>query len=284
VNERTARVGSSLIRLTVSLVVFVVLWWLIGGLLAQPLGILMASALSIGLAMLITTAMMMRLYETRSFLDVGLFFNGIGAHHFGLGLALGAGSSLAIVAVHWAAGWVRFERVAFLPHGFLTVSVWFGVLLIGAMGEELLFRGYPFQQVIRAAGPWFSILFAAFLFAWMHSANPAFSRIGMLNTTVFGLLFGYAYWRTRDLWLPLGMHFAWNFTLAIAGANVSGLKIKLMGISMVVTGPPAWSGGEYGPEASLITTMVLIGVGAFLWKAPLERQRRGLLADEGQHS
>lgn len=264
------------------MVVSFVLWWLVAGLIAPFVDVLVASALSLGLAMLITTTAMMRIYEMQPVLDVGLFLNGIGARHLGIGLALGAASSLLVAAVQWAAGWVRFERVAFLSHGLLTVSFWFLVLLIGATGEELLFRGYAFQQLIRAVGPWFSIASTSLLFAWGHSANPAFSRIGMANTALFGILFGYAYWRTRDLWLPLGIHFAWNFSLAIVGANVSGLKIKLMGISMVAAGSPAWSGGEYGPEASLLTTMVLAAVAMFVWKAPLGRQQRGLLADEEQ--
>ncbi|HYM10028.1 MAG TPA: CPBP family intramembrane glutamic endopeptidase, partial [Bryobacterales bacterium] len=133
-------------------------------------------------------------------------------------------------------------------------------------------------HLIRACGPWISIVSTSALFGWMHSANPAFSRISMLNTALFGAVFGYAYWQTLDLWLPLGMHFAWNFSLATIGANVSGLKIKLMGISVASAGSPLWSGGDYGPEGSLLTTLVLAAIGVLLWKAPLGRQRQGILS------
>ena len=273
-----ARLLSSLIRFAVFVVVSIVLWWFLAGAITPFFDTLVASALSLGLAMLITTSVMMRIYEMRPFHDVGLFFNRTGARHFGVGLMLGAGSSLLVVALEWAGGWARFERVAFVSHGAFALSFWFLILLIGSTGEELLFRGYGFQHLLRVFGPWFSIPSTSVLFAWGHSANPAFSRVGLINTALFGVVFGYAFWRTRDLWLPLGMHFAWNFSLATIGANVSGLKIKLMGISMMATGSPLWSGGDYGPEASLVTTLVPAATGVFLWKAPLGRQERGLLA------
>ena len=273
-----ARISSSLIRLVVFVIVTVILWWFLAGLITPFVETLVASALSLGLTVTVTTAVMMRIYEMQPFHVVGFFFNRSGAVHLGIGLMLGAGSSLLLVVVQWVCGWARFERVGFLSHGVLTLSFWFLVLVIGAAGEELLFRGYGFQHLIRAFGPWFSITSTSALFAWGHSANPAFSRVGMINTALFGLLFGYAYWRTRDLWLPLGMHFAWNFSLAVVGSNVSGLKIKLLGLSVVPAGPALWSGGEYGPEASLLATIALAAMVVFVWRAPLERQQQGLLS------
>ncbi|MBI3696328.1 MAG: CPBP family intramembrane metalloprotease [Acidobacteria bacterium] len=273
------RVAASLIRLTVFVVVTMVLWWCFAGVI-HLIGVetIVTSALSLGSAVLLTTTMMMRIYEMQPFHMVGFFFNRAGAMHFMAGVVLGAGSSLIIVGIQWTFGWARVERVAFLSHGVLTLSFWFLILLVGAIGEELLFRGYGFQHLIKAFGPWLTLTSTSVLFAWMHSANPAFSRVGLINTALFGALFGYAYWRTRDLWLPLGLHFAWNFSLATIGANVSGLKIKLLGISMVSTGLPLWSGGEYGPEASLFTTFALVAMGVIVWRAPLVRQEQGILA------
>jgi hypothetical protein len=33
-----------------------------------------------------------------------------------------------------------------------------------------------------------------------------------------------------------------------------------------------WSGGGYGPEASVLTSAVLIPLFVYLWKAPIRRQ------------
>lgn len=273
-----SHISRPLLRLVVFLSLTLVLWWVVAGAMLPFVDAVVTSAVSLGLAALITTAIMMRIYEMRPFYHVGFFANRAGAVHLGVGIGLGAGSSLFVVLVQWVFGWVRFEPVT--PEGgwMSTLAFGFLVLLVGATGEELLFRGYAFQHLICAFGPWFSITSTSVLFAWAHTANPASSRVGMINTSLFGVVFGYACWRTRDLWLPLGMHFAWNFSLATIGANVSGLKIKLMGVSVVSTGPPLWSGGDYGPEASLLVSLVLGATALFLWKTRLGRQGQGLLA------
>ena len=268
----------SLLRAAVFVVLTFFLWWGSVSLITPFVDALVASVVSLGLAVLGSTAVMMRLYEMRPFYHVGFFANHAGAVHLGVGVALGGGSSLLIVGVQWSFGWVRLEPLA-NPDGWLTtVSFGLAVLVVGAVGEELLFRGYGFQHLICAFGPWFSIASTSLLFGWAHTANPAFTRVSMINTAMFGAVFGYAYWRTRDLWLPLGMHWAWNFSLAAIGANVSGLKIKLLGVSVVSTGPVLWSGGDYGPEASLLATFALIATGVFLWRVRLDRQLQGILA------
>jgi membrane protease YdiL (CAAX protease family) len=91
-------------------------------------------------------------------------------------------------------------------------------------------------------------------------------------TAGFGILFGYAYLRSRDLWLPIGLHFGWNFTLPLFGVNISGLRIRVTGYELSWTAGKLWSGGEYGPEASILTAGVLILLAAYLWKAPVRRQ------------
>lgn len=239
---------------------------------------LVASAVSLGVAVLVSTALMMRLFEMRPFYHVGFFANRAGAVHLGVGVALGAGSSLLIVGVQWTFGWVEMERDPNPESWMATLSFGLIVLVMGAVGEELLFRGYAFQYLIRAFGPWVSILSTSLLFGWAHTPNPSFTRVSMINTAMFGAVFGYAYWRTRDLWLPLGMHWAWNFSLATIGANVSGIKMKLLGVSVVSTGPALWSGGDYGPEASLLATFALVAAAAFLWRVRLDRQLQGILA------
>ena len=99
------------------------------------------------------------------------------------------------------------------------------VLGCGVVGEELLFRGYAFQVLLAAVGPYATILPIGILFALLHSSNPNATWFGLANTAGFGILFGYAYLRSRDLWLPIGLHMGWNFTLPLFGVNLSGLRI-----------------------------------------------------------
>jgi membrane protease YdiL (CAAX protease family) len=87
------------------------------------------------------------------------------------------------------------------------------MLLAGAAGEEILFRGYGFQMLIRTLGPAGAVLPVGVLFALLHAGNPHATWLGLTNTAGFGILFGYAFLRSRDLWLPIGLHFGWNLTL-----------------------------------------------------------------------
>jgi len=142
----------------------------------------------------------------------------------------------------------------------------------GALGEELMVHGYAFQILLRALGAWGTILPVGVFFALLHGSNPASSRLSTSITAGFGIIFGFAYLRSRDLWLPIGLHFGWNFTLPLFGVNISGLRIRVTGYELAWTAGPLWSGGEYGPEASILSLAVLFVLFAYVWMAPVRRQ------------
>ncbi len=146
------------------------------------------------------------------------------------------------------------------------------LLAIGASGEELCFRGYAFQRLLATLGPAATILPVGIIFAFMHESNPNANWFGLANTAGFGVLFGYAFLRSRDLWLPIGLHFGWNLTLPLFGVNLSGLRMNVTGYEMSWTAGDLWSGGAYGPEASISASLVLLALFYFVWKAPIRRQ------------
>ena len=184
-----------------------------------------------------------------------------------VGLAAGVGAAGGVVgllyfagAVHIARGPIEADWATGSAGGTLALSV--VIFIVASAGEELLFRGYGFQQLSRALRPEGAAAAAAILFGLMHSRNPAASGVSILNTALFGLLFGLALARHRSLWLPYGAHVGWNFTLAILGAEISGLKIKVLGLTTQASGAEWLSGGAYGPEASVLTSGA---VGLLLW-------------------
>jgi len=73
---------------------------------------------------------------------------------------------------------------------------------------------------------------------------------------------GYAYLRTKQLWLSIGIHIGWNFFEGVVfGFPVSGLNVYHL-IRITVSGPALWTGGEFGPEAGLIVVpAIIIGIG-----------------------
>jgi membrane protease YdiL (CAAX protease family) len=157
----------------------------------------------------------------------------------------------------------------------LFVSV---VLLFGAVGEELLFRGYGFQVLTAAVGPVGALLLSSSLFGFVHLTNLNAAPLGIANTVGFGLVLGYAFLKTGDLWLAIGVHFGWNWLLPLVGVPVSGFKIGLTGFVLHWRVSDLWSGGAYGPEASVLTCGVIIALLVFLKRVPVVHTEPVLLA------
>ncbi len=222
-------------------------------------------------AAVLTNWLSLRIFTRFHFTDIGLKWNRASQVNLALGASGGAvAAALALappLAVH--AAWLAPASPIVTWDIFLFTAI---LLVAGSAGEEILFRGFGFQTLLQSWGPFTTIFTVGALFGVMHSANPSSSWLGILNTSGFGVLFGYAFLRSGDLWLPIGLHFGWNFTLPLFGANVSGLTIKLIGHEMVWKAGTLWSGGEYGPEGSLLTSIVLVALALYLWKAPIRRQ------------
>ena len=153
------------------------------------------------------------------------------------------------------------------------------VLFVGALAEELMFRGYPFQHLAEGMGAVGAIAVFSVMFGAVHLSNPGASVWGLINTILIGILLAIAYLRTRALWLPWGIHFGWNTALGfLFGLPVSGLRIFNVLVRTSVTGPKWMTGGSYGIEASATGTIaVLIGL-VIVWKMPLTKLAKPLLA------
>ena len=141
------------------------------------------------------------------------------------------------------------------------------LLLGGAVLEELMFRGYPFQRLIEAIGAPGAILVLSAFFGAVHLGNPNAGGLwswGFFNTLAVGVLFAVAYLRSRTLWLPIGIHFGWNFFLGVVyGLPVSGIKDFSVIVRSTAHGSRLLTGGPYGIEASLTGSIVIV-FGIFL--------------------
>ncbi len=219
----------------------------------------------------------MRIYERRSLADIGMHWNDASIANLGWGLLGGAGAAALVLAPPLAAGAASLRGVPGAEAQFGAIAFVTVLLFFGAAGEEILFRGFGFQLLLRTLGYAATILPVAIVFALLHANNPNATVLGLANTAGFGVLFGVAYLRSRDLWLPIGLHFGWNITLPLFGVPVSGLKIGMMGYAMEWTAGSLWSGGAYGPEGSILTTGVLLALFVFLVRAPVRRQTSVLL-------
>ncbi len=266
------------IFLKVGLFVFFYLLFLVAtGFLVWSFGYLAGVTISGFVAALLANLVALRIYEGGSLWQIGFPWNRVAVRNMGLGLLGGATSAALVIAVPLASRAAAIVPLASSEANVRTLLYVTLMLFFGAAGEELLFRGYGFQILLRSFGPYATILPVGVLFAALHSANPHASTLGLVNTAGFGMVFGYAFLRSRDLWLPIGLHFAWNVTLPLFGANVSGITIRVTSYVLQWNAGPLWSGGEYGPEASLLTSVVLLALFAFVRMAPVGRQDNPLI-------
>ena len=241
----------------------VVVW--VGG---PFLGVLLAS-LVIGL---VTNLLTLRFFSEHRLVELGMWWNRRSMENILIGILGGMGTASLVLAPPLLAGQAHLAATPSDQPDFSVMVFVVASLALAAMGEELMMRGYAFQILLANVGTWATIVPVGVVFAWLHAANPHASPIGLANTAGFGILFGYAFVRSRDLWLPAGLHFGWNVTLPLFGVNVSGIRMNVTGHEMVWSAGGLWSGSDYGPEASVLTSAALFVLAFFVWKAPIRRQ------------
>lgn len=184
----------------------------------------------------------------------------------GLGLLIGAAMCAAVIVNIALLDGYRVDgpgSVALL--GFMAAA---------AVTEELLFRGVLFRIIEERAGTYLVLVVTGVLFGASHLLNPHPSLWGAVSIAISaGFMLAACYAATRTLWVPIGLHFGWNFALGgVVGAEVSGNDTPPGLLTSVFSGPEWLTGGGFGPEASVYTpTFGLLLTIVFLWVA----HRRG---------
>src|SRR5690349_7853696 len=134
------------------------------------------------LAAIFTNWLSLKIYENRHIVDLGLWWNRASMNHLGLGIAGGAAAAALVLVPPLAFHAAHFTSTPAEPTTAGTVVFILAMLALGAAGEELLFRGYGFQVLLRAIGPYATIVPVGFVFALLHSDNPHASYFGLANT------------------------------------------------------------------------------------------------------
>lgn len=253
---------------------------LVLGFALSPLGLLVTATLSVFGAGAVASTLALRIYEAGRLTSIGFGWHAAAGRHLLYGLGLGAGGIVAVLGIPLLIGKAHFVATPEVPFNLPSLALVAVCLLFGAIGEELLFRGYAFQVLAGSFGVYKVLLPLAVLFAAMHAGNQSATPLGLFNTFLWGVLLGYALLRSGDLWLPIGLHFGWNVTTPLFGVNLSGFTMGLTGYTVQWNAGELWSGGGYGPEGSVLCTVACLGVGYLLYRIPFERQRLPLLPEE----
>lgn len=205
-------------------------------------------------------------FEGKSLGSVGLAFRGRWRQELAVGLGLGTAMILLVAGLERLLGLATFRWTTDSPQRLLSSGAFcFLLFLIAATNEELAFRGYPFQRLVDSIGSLGAVAVFSALFGLSHLANPSHTLGSTLNTMLVGVPLSVGYLRTRALWLPVGLHFGWNFFQGCAlGLPVSGLLAPFSIFRAEVRGSNLLTGGNYGPEGGLLATAVIAAATLYL--------------------
>ncbi len=233
------------------------------------------------LAVVGSVALAARFLDRRPLRDYGFHFSRAWWADLTFGLGLGVALMTGIFAVEWAAGWIRPRLTPLTPSLVGDVGIQIVLFLAVGLGEELLMRGYVLRNLAEGLHPPHWSARTALLLAWVgssvlfglaHLGNPNMTWVSTLNLIVAGLFLGLGYVLTGELALPIGLHITWNlFQGTVFGFPVSGLAFGRSLVTTVQSGPTAWTGGVFGPEAGLIALLAM-GAGSALTVAWLRRR------------
>lgn len=221
--------------------------------------------------------------EKRPLRSVGLGLHDRALTELVQGIVLGTLMITVIFLFTIACGFVSF-RFQDLTTGQIASMSSYSIALftLVAIGEELLFRGYLFQTLVEGTSRVIAVFLFAVFFALVHLGNPDVTAFALVNIALAGIWLSAAYFKTRGLWLPIGLHFSWNFFQSfVFSFPVSGLKMHDTKLGVLYDNGPAWlTGGTFGPEGGALATIVLVAGTLLIWYAPQFRMSAGVWTSE----
>lgn len=176
------------------------------------------------------------------------------------------------------AGWLALDGWAWQN---LQIDAWVRVAWVGflvnvgvAIGEETVFRGYLLTGLSNVWGRWPALGTMTIIFGLFHL--PAYMEGGLQSGTLtlaillaflFGLLFGLIYLHIGTLWLPVALHFTWNFVENdLLNLTADSTNPNLIGAVTRLQNPLTITEVSWGNVVVLETVaLVMIAFGIWLW-------------------
>ncbi len=206
-------------------------------------------------------------YDKRAITEFSV--NGL-AKNLTIGILIGFVLQSFTILVMYLNG--NYSVVNINPVSFILIP--FAIMFTVAIIEEILVRGIIFRILEEKLGSYISLTISSVLFGIFHLANPHGTLISGICITAAGFMLGAAFIYSRNLWMPIALHFAWNFTQSgIFGAITSGNEKTSSLLEAKIQGPEFITGGEFGPEGS-IQAIVFCALGTILLLALSQKQNK----------
>lgn len=156
--------------------------------------------------------------------------------------------------------------------GYSAVLPIMGTIVLTVMFEEAIFRGVVFRILERHAGTVKALVFQALVFGALHLFNAGTTAMTVVSVTLIGAFWTLIYVYSRNLWVVAAHHAAWNITIFLSGVPLSGQEAwrQSAPLESAYQGPLWLTGGEFGPEDSILNIFVMAcaigGLGYWVWR------------------
>ncbi len=179
--------------------------------------------------------------------------------HYGQGLIIGIVSFSLCVLIGVLTGVIEINGIN-KNCSVLIVVLYFVGFMIQGFSEEIAFRGYFMVSLMKRSSSVKAVLINSLAFAICHILNPGLTVVAFLNLMIIGIFLSLYVIKTNDIWGAAGYHSMWNFAQgSLYGISVSGTTVE-NSIFTSTTNEAHWllSGGEFGMEGSIFTTIVMV--------------------------
>ena len=209
-----------------------------------------------------------RLLDHRSFAGLGLRLRPRAYRDLVAGIGIAVVIMGFIYLAEWRLGWLSVAGFAWESQSASDVIgnslAFLMIFALVGWNEEVMSRGYHLQTISSGLNLAWGLAISSAIFGALHLTNPHATLMSAAGIFLAGLLLGYAYVRTGQLWCSIGLHIGWNFFEGVVlGFPVSGLATFRL-VETRISGPDLWTGGAFGPEAGLIVVPAILAGAALI--------------------
>ena len=200
--------------------------------------------------------------EGRTIADYGLPWRKMFRVQFWQGAVIGFASLTALLLAMRLCGVFYFGSIALHSTDIWQWAAAYAlVFVLVALREEFRARGYALFTLSAGIGFWPAAILSSAFFGYSHHGNTGEDWIGLFNAGLFGLLGCFFLRRTGNLWMPIGVHMAfdWGETYFYGVAD-SGQVLPGHLLNSTASGRAWLSGGTVGPEGSALCTLMILVV------------------------
>lgn len=233
-----------------------------GSMLAWSYSIFM-TVFDIGL--ILAAVIVLKSFDRRPASCVGLGFERRWMTELAGGVAIGFVTTGGLTLMLLLTGMVSLDISPQVAEALRVMPRYLLLFTMAGAAEELVFRGYILQALAEGSRRWIAAVLTSLPFAIAHMDNPDVSVVGIANILLVGLVLALLYFQTLRLWLPIGFHLSWNWAHGwLWGFDVSGIELEHQVFIATPRGPELLTGGGFGLEGSILTTILVVAAGCWL--------------------